>query len=83
LRKHIETFLTLNRAGRGYVKENAMDKIAGTQTLGAVSHNLDCLFYHLSRESPTLCDRTAGSVDNETDEEGDARRKRRRLSRQS
>ncbi|GKY98026.1 hypothetical protein MPSEU_000760700 [Mayamaea pseudoterrestris] len=55
LKKSIETLCQLNVAGRKYMVKDAGDDVAGLQMLGAVSDNLDCSFYHLSRENPSLC----------------------------
>ena len=62
LKKNIEMFAKLNCAGRNYMTRDSMDKVIGSRFLGAVSNDLDCLFYHLSRENPSLCDRhTSGT----------------------
>ncbi|GKZ01053.1 hypothetical protein MPSEU_001057000 [Mayamaea pseudoterrestris] len=56
-KKSVEIIPQLNKGGRKYLIRDAMDKMAGAKVLGAVSNDLDCLFYHLSRENPMLCDR--------------------------
>ncbi|GKY97955.1 hypothetical protein MPSEU_000753500 [Mayamaea pseudoterrestris] len=52
--KSIETVLSLNHAGRGYMVVGAANRVACLKVLEKVKHNLDCLFFHL-RENPTLC----------------------------
>jgi hypothetical protein len=50
----LDTFLLLNRAGRGYIEVNAADKNMVIQVLERVNNNLDCLFIHLC-ENPRVC----------------------------
>ena len=60
LKKNIEMFAKLNCAGRSYITtqdSTRMDRKTVLRFLGAISDDLDCLFYHLSEENPTLCDR--------------------------
>ena len=73
LKKHIEMFATLNSAGRSYMTRDSMDKMIGSRFLGAISKDLDCLFYHLSRENPLLCGGRNGTT-------APGSRKRRRAS---
>ncbi|GKY99740.1 hypothetical protein MPSEU_000927900 [Mayamaea pseudoterrestris] len=58
LEKGIQIFPQLNRAGRRLAEET--DGIGGTNVLGEVSNNLDCIFHYL-RDIPTLCNRKAAN----------------------
>ena len=57
LKKTIEMFVKLNCAGRSYLTQDSMSKRLGCSFLGAINDDLDCLFYHLREENPSLCDR--------------------------
>ncbi|GKY93699.1 hypothetical protein MPSEU_000337100 [Mayamaea pseudoterrestris] len=71
--KSVTTIPKLNAAGRSYMLVDSMNRRAGMRMLGAVSSDLDCAFYHLSQENPSLC----GIV--EAKDEAAARKKRQVL----
>jgi hypothetical protein len=50
----LNTVCRLNRSGRSYLKTEPTNKRLGCDVLGAVSDDMDCLFFHL-RENPLLC----------------------------
>ncbi|GKZ01327.1 hypothetical protein MPSEU_001083700 [Mayamaea pseudoterrestris] len=52
----LQTIPMLNMAGRKYLKLDIGDDAAGLQMLGAVRNHLDCIFYHLAHENPSLCE---------------------------
>jgi hypothetical protein len=51
---NISMIFRLNRSGRVYMEADASNQSEGLKVLGAVSEDLDCLYFHL-RENPLLC----------------------------
>ena len=54
-KRTLAAYLRLNRAGRNYLADDASNKRTGSNILGAVTDDLDCVFFHL-RENPLVCD---------------------------
>jgi hypothetical protein len=50
----LQSLLQLNAAGRRYMVDDANNLYQCTEVLGAVRHDLNCLYLHL-RENPGLC----------------------------
>ncbi|GKY97097.1 hypothetical protein MPSEU_000668200 [Mayamaea pseudoterrestris] len=67
----------LNKEGRGYVQKNPTDAIAGSALLGAVSDDIECVYYHV-REYPLLLLRNTATV-SISDCSGKETRKRKAL----
>jgi hypothetical protein len=64
----VGAILRLNEAGRRYLIEDGSSVSKGVRVLSAVSNDINCVFYHLL-ENPTLCDRSAVEMLNDSAED--------------
>jgi hypothetical protein len=54
MKANISMICRLNRSGRAYMEADSNNQREGLEVLGAVSEDVNCLYFHL-RENPLLC----------------------------